>query len=109
MRKDVLSIALAVAMLGNMIPMLGGLSWRISPETAEATETSCESGGENTGNIEFDHCADSGCPSFLCISMNVASPFFSFVRKESVATERPIEYIRLNPLTKYIFHPPAGV
>ncbi|MCL4490369.1 MAG: hypothetical protein M1510_00470 [Nitrospirae bacterium] len=104
-----LSKVLALVVLIAVVFMLTGLSTSASTAIIEKTEKSCCDGCSKTENQTSDHCSTPDCPVFLCLSMNIVTPFTPSVQTEGVYIPHFIEGVHLKSLVKPIFHPPATV
>lgn len=110
MRKPFFRI-ISILTLIAAFAMFTGLSENAFAEHSLDNEKSC---------YDYDECsAEEGqspvqnstsyCPFFLCLSVNVVSPFIPFISTKAVHTSQTTTRIFLESPPKSIFHPPAVV
>jgi len=87
--------------------MFTGLS-STSAAMSEKSENSCcnECNKKDEGN-KSDHCSTPACPVFLCLSMNIVTPFTPLNLSGSIYMPQFAEELLIKPPAKTIFHPPT--
>lgn len=67
----------------------------------------CEECNKRNESGKSDHCSTPTCPMFLCLSMNIVTPFMPSIQTTSVfVTQIGTEFYVLTP-AKSVFHPPV--
>lgn len=67
----------------------------------------CDECNKRGGSSKSDHCSTSTCPMFLCLSMNIVTPFSPLIQTASIFALQIISESYLIIHTKAIFHPPV--
>lgn len=90
--------------------MFTGLTSYAATAPIVKSEKSCcdECNKKDEGN-KSDHCSTPTCPMFLCLSMNIVTPFTPSIQTESVFLTNHAKEFHLSISTKPIFHPPVIV
>ncbi len=85
-----------------------GLSSYATVTTPEKTAKSCCDECNKRGEAsKSDHCSTPSCPMFLCLSMNIVTPFTPSIQTESVFVPQISSETYLITPAKAIFHPPV--
>jgi len=88
--------------------MLTGLSDSFSAAFLQKAEkTCCDQCNQNEEQTpRTNHCSTPDCPLFVCLAINIDSPFALFASFEGILIPLFIPEPILKPLPKSIFHPP---
>jgi len=89
--------------------MFTGLLSIASAVTIENPEKSCCDECNKNESQSTDHCSTPTCPMFLCLSVNVVSPFTLSELPGNIHIPQFSEELRHESVPKPIFHPPVIV
>ncbi len=103
-----LSKVFAIIVLIAVALALTGLPSSVSAAFGEkVTKSCCDECNKKDEASKSDHCSTPTCPMFLCLSMNIVTPFTPSIQPESVFLTYHAKEFHLSISTKPIFHPPA--
>jgi len=97
-----------IVLLITVILTLTGLSESFAAAFLEKSEKPCcdECNGKEEQSPGANHCSTPDCPVFVCLAINVDSPFVLSNSLEGIYNLLLILEPNLKPLPRSIFHPP---
>ncbi|MBF0560160.1 MAG: hypothetical protein HQL08_15430 [Nitrospirae bacterium] len=96
-----------IVLIAVCLVFTGLSSYAIVTPPDKAAKTCCDECNRRGENSRSDHCSTPTCPMFLCISINIVTPFTPSIQTESVfVTSISPELYFITP-AKAIFHPPV--
>lgn len=105
--KSIFRKAFYCILLLAVVLMFTGLSVNVSAATLENAEKSCCDECSKEIGKTSDHCSTPDCAMFLCLSVNVVSPFTFSELSGSINIPQFAEQPNLESPAKPIFHPPV--
>lgn len=107
MKSGRLKNLIAVMVLVSVVFLMTGAQSYVSAASLKNTETPCCDECNKDENQTPANCSTPACPHFLCLSINMASPFTLSVAAENVYLPKFAEELSLKSIPRPIFHPPT--
>lgn len=102
-------IASLIVLLSLVVVFTGLSSYAAVASPEKTAKSCCDECNKKDKASKSDRCSTPDCPMFLCLSMNVVTPFTPSIQTESIFLTYHVKEFHLSISTKPIFHPPVVV